>query len=1201
MDDPRRLATDIQRQAAGPATSVSLLASAGSGKTKVLVDRFLRLCIEEGPGRANPRSILAVTFTRKAAVEIQERLLGQARRLALAAEDDLRRWLGELLGRRPEAVSASELQAAGALYEKILEDVSGLSVGTIHSFCQAILGRFAAEAGLDPGAALMENTDDLLDEAMDQLEREIAADPGLAAAAGEAGKDPGSVRAALRGMVGQRLRLDRWARSLQARQDPDDPLPPLRRQELVGAMTDQVLGELLAGLDLPAGDRLGELLAAMETELERVLNRGLDTARRAVDAEMSAQQVAGLDKAVNKLRQSMEDLRDLWRATDTAGRAALVPGLKEIFLTKEDKLRSFSRGKVFGAQFNNLFMLEALPLLDLIRSFGYFELMRTNGHLLRLAVRLLDICDDLKRRDQVIDFQDLEDFAVRLMSDQDRAMGLLFRLEDSIQHILLDEFQDTNYNQWDILLPFVDEFLAGGSDPGQRPTVFFVGDVKQSIYGFRGAEPELFASAQDRIRGRGENLTLPTNFRSLRRIVQAVGCLFTAAPLNEALPQVENSGVVQHFVRDRDDGMVTILDPFAEPEAEQAPGQDAGRGPEDEADESPGADQLAAAAAVRLARRLLADGTVTWDNQGRQRPLTWSDILVLCRSRTEIAVYEKAFRDAGIPVAAAGRGTLAVSREVQDVLALLRWLIYPEDDVALATVLRSPIFRLSEEQFQRALALRGLNRQDAEGKLLPPQRLWQAVRKLTGDADLGEAVTLLRSWRGRVGLESCHDLLRRIYREGGLPERYEAARGEQARENLLRLFDLALAPEVASTPTVRRLVEAIGRAARLAMEQEAVTPPDQARGRVRFMTIHGAKGLEAPVVFLVDADRPLGKQDPFVRLLPDDHDSPLLFKVDSKFRSGFTGVELPRSAVEWAAARAAARGRTEDANLLYVAMTRARDRLYVLGGEKCTGPDQDSFLRQLINWAEMADCEVVDRLSLDLLEPEAEAAAVAVPTGPWPVTPGNRWLPPALAPLVRTVLPSTVEDAGGPALPAGLAEPDESRSPASGAPDEEGSLADRQGAMDRGHLVHLLLELAADSGGVPAGDSPEHREARAIVEDPALAWIFRPRESGGRGLSEAPVIHRLGGGGPDAPQERVTGVIDRLIIKPGQVDIIDYKTNRTGGDPAAVGRLIGHYRPQLETYRRVMGALFPDREVRTWLLFTDPDFPAGSGRLQEVT
>ena len=129
-------------------------------------------------------------------------------------------------------------------------------------------------------------------------------------------------------------------------------------------------------------------------------------------------------------------------------------------------------------------------------------------------------------------------------------------------------------------LLLLDEFLAGGSDPGQRPTVFFVGDVKQSIYGFRGAEPELFASAQDRIRGRGENLTLPTNFRSLRRIVQAVGCLFTAAPLNEALPQVENSGVVQHFVRDRDDGMVTILDPFAEPEAEQAPGQDAGRRPE---------------------------------------------------------------------------------------------------------------------------------------------------------------------------------------------------------------------------------------------------------------------------------------------------------------------------------------------------------------------------------------------------------------------------------------------------------------------------------------------------------------------------------------------------------------------------------------------------------------------------------------------
>jgi ATP-dependent helicase/nuclease subunit A len=1183
-------ATLRQREAADPRVSVSLLASAGSGKTKVLVDRFLRLCVEDGSGRAEPRSILAITFTRKAAVEIQERLLSAARKLALAPDDDLRAQLAELFGRQPGQVSASEMTAAAGLYEKILEDVSALSVGTIHSFCQAILGRFAAEAGLDPHAALLENTDDLVAEALDQLEREIATDDTLAAASGEAGKDPVSVRAALRDLHNQRLRLDRWARRLQPEADPEEPLPPMRRHQLIEPMFGQVAGELFAGMDLPEGDPQTGLLEALERELTRVHGSGLDAARRGVDPDIPGKQAASLDKVVENLRQAMGDLLTVWRAVEPSGRGPLVPALKEIFLTKADKLRRFSGVKGYGEEFNNLFHGEILSLLDLLRSFGYLELMRTNRNLLLLTLRLLDICDELKRRDQVIDFQDLEDFAGRLMGDHTRAMSLLFRLEDGIQHILLDEFQDTNFNQWDILEPFVTEFLGGGSDPERPHTVFVVGDVKQSIYGFRGAEPELFGLVQKVIRHNGKDVALPTNFRSLKNVVQAVGCLFSAPPLVDALPEGASAGVKQEHFRNGSLGKVVILDPFSSPENDRDGGADDEAGPSDgPALESPGGDQLAAAAAARLARSLVEESS----------SLSWSDLLVLCRSRTEIAVYEKAFRDAGIPVAAAGRGTLAASREVQDVLALLRWLIYPEDDLALATVLRSPIFRLGEEEFQQALAGRGLNRVDDQGKLLPPLRLWQSIRRLKDDPRLGRAVKLLHSWRGRVGLESCHDLLRRIFREGGLPERYQAAGENQARDNLLRLYDLALAPDVASTPTVRRLVEVIDRAARLGAEEEAVTPPDQEKGRVRFMTIHGAKGLEAPVVFLVDADRKLGRRDLFVRLRAQDPSSPLLFKVDRKFREGFAGADLPASPVERAASRAAGRDLAENANLLYVAMTRARDQLYVLGGQKCTKPEHDSFLRQLTRAAEVADCQAVSRLGFNLMD-GSEQPLPAVSGGQSQISESRSWTPPALTPLVRSVIPSTLEEKGGQALPPNLSEPQECRPQASlDEGDAEGQ--DRQGAIDRGHLVHLLLQLAADTGEAPAGDRPEAREARAVFDDLQFAWVFKPALEQGRGLSEVPVIHRLTAAGSDGAEERVTGVIDRLVLRPGRVDIIDYKTNRTGGDPQAVARLVDHYRPQLATYRDVIGVLFPELPVAAWLLFTDPDFPRGVDRLQEVT
>ena len=218
MTDPIQAATEIQRRAADPGRSVAVRASAGSGKTKVLVDRFLRLCIEDGPSRVHPRAILAVTFTRKAAVEIQERLRRRARKLALADDATLTATLRDLFhGRANPAPSAAEKEAAATLLEKILEDVAGLNVGTIHSFCQLILGRFAAEAGLDPHFSVLENPDDLIDEALELLEGEMAADPDMRAAAATVAKNPLGVRKVLRNLMHEQMRLHRWLSAQRSR------------------------------------------------------------------------------------------------------------------------------------------------------------------------------------------------------------------------------------------------------------------------------------------------------------------------------------------------------------------------------------------------------------------------------------------------------------------------------------------------------------------------------------------------------------------------------------------------------------------------------------------------------------------------------------------------------------------------------------------------------------------------------------------------------------------------------------------------------------------------------------------------------------------------------------------------------------------------------------------------------------------------
>ncbi len=1237
MTNPIETANRIQHEAACPDHSVALRASAGSGKTKVLVDRFLRLCIEDGPGGgpAHPRAILAITFTRKAAVEIQERLLSRARELALAADEGLTRKLTELFADRDKpAPSVTEKAAAANLLEKILEDVSGLNVGTIHSFCQLILGRFAAEAGLDPHFTVLENQDDLIDEALENLEREMATEPGLQAAAANVGNNPTGVRKALRDLFSEQMRLGRWIAA-------HPPRTASRIDKLPDLLTD--LKEFLfPDLQLTGEPEPVDFLPQLADELEAFAGPGAD----AIADEMGTDLEAVKPESLAKLRTATAEVAAALRTLTDGGEAAQADfnrqaaAARKIFLTVQNKIRSFTsirKDVVLKERFNALVSEQALGVLSVLHRLGYIELYRRNRDLLCLSLRLFDLYDDLKKRDRVVDFQDLEDMACRLMGDEGSVGALLFRLDDSLSHLLLDEFQDTNFNQWDMLRPFVDEFLSTDAD-GRPRTLFFVGDVKQSIYGFRGAEPDIFSNACDLLRERDlPVMNLPTNFRSLGHIVGGVGCLFNAPPLAEALSDEEREHVRQEWAREESAGQIQVLSPFAAADdidsvaptddgggdqvaapADDGGGDQAaapvGDGSGDHAaapvDDRNG-DQMAAQATAQLVRRLKEDPDgKTWEGYGdnlTERSLRWGDFLILCRSRTEISLYEKAFRDADIPFIPPGRGMLAASREVQDILALLRWLLWPEDDTTLATILRSPLFRLDEAAFQELLAARELFLPgDKEGRYRTPHNLWPTLRKLSDKDVFARPARLLGEWRKHLGFATCHDLLRRVYRDGDVLARYQIARGDQARYNLLRLYDLALSPEIAGTPTARRLADFITVAAGRGGQEEGAFPGGGGEGRVRFMTVHGAKGLEAPVVVLVDADRPAGKESPRVRVHPHSPDTPLLFRVTKAYRDGFklpASVAWPPDPLQQVSALARERDRTEEANLLYVAMTRARDRLVILGGDREKGSDFDSPLRQILRGIEAGACGQY----IETEDPPGLTRPPALPIPREVVVPGGGpsdevqlWQPPPPRETMKVVTPSGVTD-----------EDDDDQAPLSAGVRAQ---QDETDPTERGKLVHLLLQLAADHGAMPPGSGDHHAEAENVFVERELDWVFRPEGPGqgqdqipgrgpgeglSRGLSEVPIIHRRSPAGPDKVEERVTGIIDRLIVRADRVDIIDYKTNRFGGDAAVRKNLVNHYRPQLASYREAVEQLYPDRAVHTWLLFTEPGLP-GDQRLEEV-
>ncbi|MEZ4386108.1 MAG: UvrD-helicase domain-containing protein [Candidatus Krumholzibacteriia bacterium] len=1169
VQDARR----VQGLAASPDGSKVVEASAGSGKTKVLVDRFLRLCLT-GDG-VDPRAVLAITFTRKATVEITERLQRQARRLAGLAAPDLAAALTEILGRAPRP---AELARAAWFHESLLDDPTGLGIDTLHAFCQKVLGRFAAEVGLDPRFAVLDERQEaeLRALALDRLETELGREPDAARAYVDLAGSATGARMRVASLFRRRVHLQRWLDRVAPPEGP--PAASLVRPlaTAAAALADDLQRAALAGTpweDAPE-PTLATLAAPLVSALRQFAGPGLADVRA---TEGDAGPTPGFEAMDAACRDAV--------AAAEAALAATAPDVSAAFgalagavFTKAGELRKFNGRAPSRAARQAAFVRAAAPLQRLMRLPDLLDLLRRNRTLLACGLRALDLYTALKQRDRVVDFQDLEYLALCLLTDPDTGPQVHYRLDLRLDHLLLDEFQDTNRNQWDLLRPLMDELLAGGERPR---TVFVVGDVKQSIYGFRGADPAVFDEARDLVRrqaGPDSLLRLPTNFRSLPALVEAVGTLCEHDPLRANLGPAA-AGARQQAARTVDPGVVRLVAPL-------------------DADGGRSGHERAAALVVDLVRGLIDARTQTWvwdQDAGVDRPrdLRRDDILVLARTKTHLATYESALRAAGIPYTPAGRGLLARSREVQDLLALLRWLTVPADDTAGATVLRSPWFRLPEAVVQ-----------DLLGRRLDGRRrtLREVLRADAAALGLDGVHDQLAGWWQAAGLLPLHDLVRRVLREGELLERAEVAAGEQARFNLLRLVDLALAADERGG-SLRDFVHELEQADRLGGEEEGALPGESGDGRVRVMTVHGSKGLEAPVVILVDAAVPLSEDTDQLLLGGAAADGPWL---DGAPRALTDGADLapqapdapPSAPLAPYRRRAVAGLRQQEAHILYVALTRARDRLYVLGGRndrQTADHDARSFLGWLREGAPADLWTDADALRAELAVPAAGAAAPAAPARSARRI-GERlvaWTPPVMAPRLVVDNPSQLDDDHVRPTDTGPPDPDAGTPPA--APHRCDNPATR-----RGTRLHAWLERACRLGAMPpappdAALRAEWEEARATFEAAALDWLMRPAAHGGRGLCEVGVIGDTGGD----PPRRLVGVIDRLLVRPDRVDIVDYKSNRTDG--AGTHALAEHYRPQLAAYRQVLAALYPGREVRCWLVWTQLVAAGDPAGLTEVT
>ncbi len=1113
--------------AAEPGNNITVRASAGTGKTWLLITRLIRLLL----AGAAPDSILAVTFTRKAAAEMQGRL--RERLYGYLELDDA------LLDAELQQIGATPGKAlrhdARRLFEDLLRSERPVKVTTYHAFCQDVLRRFPFDAGVPPGFELVESEGLLAGEAWDALIAAASACPdGETATALQTLLDyHGNIdgpRDVLLTFLAQRI--DWWAYT-QGEADPIAyAVENLRRQ-----------------LKIEDGDPAATFF---------------NSARRARLKEF-AELLARHDTAGN--RRHSELIHELLAAT-TPPEARLAQ-LRTVFFTDKGEPRKRKESAALARSLGEAGMARLLALHHQLGE----ELEAAQEQLRRrltLAINaawyqagsaLLEHYRRLKEERRLLDFADLEWHTYLLLRHSDNALWVQYKLDRRIDHLLVDEFQDTNPTQWAMLLPLLEELAAG--DPERQRSVFLVGDAKQSIYRFRRANPHLFGTAGQWLEThlQARDCTLNKSRRSAPAIMEFVNRIFCDGPLGERLAPFPHHDTHLQTLWGRAELLPLTRDESAEATQEAA---DSGLRDPLSTPREPAAEALHYLEGRALAARIMdivASGALLGEGENTH-PAAYEDIMILVRSRTHIHHYERALREAGIPYLGGGKTTLLDCLEIQDMVALLETLIAPYNNLSLAAVLRSPLFACSDEDLM-AIAKAGRERKQHWFALL------QALApQLPAASALGRAARLLARWRSQADQVPVHDLLDRIYCEGNVLARYRAGfpphLRPRAQANLVRFIELALAVDSGRYPSLPHFLARIRSLQQHDQDALDEAPAGDQHGGVRIMTIHAAKGLEAPIVFLADAARAQRRRRAFQLLLdwPAGAPRPRAFLLGGRSREA--DQESRRLAEEMAAEE-----EVEEANLLYVALTRTRQWLMVSGCADRNGRPAGwygAMARQL------GDPENIARKGWALESGSPPTAA-----------------PPVIAetPAAATADPRLARPLDAPPLPGEIAP-----SAAAGHDDSSGI---ESGGRQRGIVIHRLLErLSADPrpdpGAVlatvaaefhyPAADPQLEawwQEALDLLHNPALAFLFDPGRYR-QAWNEIPLIY-------EGTRGVVNGIVDRLVLAQDDILLVDYKTHGHAR-PENLAQLAAPYQEQLVLYREGAQRLWPERRVRALLLFT---------------
>jgi len=1190
------LETSSKNKAINPTLSATVSASAGTGKTWLLVSRIIRLLISG----ARADAILAITFTRKAAAEMQTRL--SQRLCEMATCDDAT--LDQQLQLVDAPITAANQQKARQLYEHLLHAPQAVKLTTFHAFCQDVLKRFPFEADVPPGFELTEQTADLEAAAWDALINHATQQPDSTLAdALEILFEHCNGLANTQSAIGNFLqhRSDWWAFTDEQKSPLDEAVQQLQIQLGITATTDPLVSYF-------SPSRLALLSEFITLIAKHPTTSNLNLVNQATQVEILVN-----DAQPNT---AFEILLGIFLTKEGSPRAR-----------KSSKAQIKKMGEDGEARFLELHALFCQEIEAIKGQLAKLHTLKLSQAWYQAGTTLLSHYQKIKTEQRLLDFTDLEWKAYKLLNKSENAQWIQYKLDARIDHILIDEFQDTNPTQWQLILPLLEE-LASTNDNNSR-SVFLVGDTKQSIYRFRRAQPKLFDNAQKFLGDQldATNTTLDTSWRSAPAIIDFVNLLYSTGEMNskivsydkhhthisqvwgrvEVLPLFMNEEVADKDMPDKNVSSDETYNKAAPNELNSSPSIPL-------SGQTPNIDQTLslrnpllnprreeedlrytqeAAYIANTIKQLVAHNTVIGPDNN-SRALGYNDVIILLRHRTHAYLYEQALMKAEIPFIGTDKGTLLDTLEIRDMVALLETLITPYNNLSLATILRSPLFSVNHDDL---ILLASIN----QGSWF--ERLQNYAKQHPEHALFQRASQLLSSWRRLAGNVPVHDLLDRIYSDSNLLSRYIAAYPDhlthRVTSNLTRFIELALEIDSGRYPSIGRFLYRLQALKQHPQDAPDETPAIKRAARVRLMTIHAAKGLEAPVIFIADAANTSTSHNAYQAVVdwPATSNKPASFFLAAKKsdQDEHTKRILQNTILE---------EERENANLLYVAVTRAKQCLYITG---CT-PRRGSNL----GWYGSIKNQLEQHSPSDLALPIGVSSHISIRDNARFVIESGKALsgqatatpsptasrhPIIIEPELSTPFPP--QHTSTSIAPSKLQHHDPLGTTTSLPVQATGALDEKQ--RQRGIIIHTLLQYLTKSNTQTSkkttplphqvANLPKQQlqtyldEVNAAIQHEDTQFLFDSRRYQ-QAFNEVRITY-------EAHNQLVVGIIDRVVVTDSMVYVIDYKTH-TNIEISYQNKLACNYQSQLTHYGIGAQKIWPDKTIKTSILFI------ANGRLVDV-